>query len=212
MAVDSAGGDSGLRAEVLDEGGERLELARGRASVLEIADEADADAVVVEEVAWPLHAEVAPRAGLAVGAGFLEAPALSDEDLSVGVVDAIADDEVITEAAVPAAGIAVVVVHACRRVHFAGGVVHNDHLPAAARDGCAGPDRGWVEAARNRGSPRGRLARLRQWVCRGHRPTSAGREDRFTQIRACRLGRFAAGQERGERRSRAHAQCNPLHA
>jgi hypothetical protein len=100
----------------------------------EIPDQTDADAMGVEVVVLPPDAEVAPAATLAVGAGDLASPARADVNLAVFRVDAVADDEVISQAIAPFAHVPVIVVHAFGRVRVVGGVVDDNHVPVAAVD------------------------------------------------------------------------------
>lgn len=138
VAVDARGGDIHFGAEEGDEFFEDGELPRRGAFFLEVSDQADPDAVVVEEIVGAILAEVLASAGGAVGAVDLAFPARADEDLAVGVVYAIADDEVIAEAVFPVAAVEVPLVHSGGGGVFGGGVMDDDDLPLVAADALGG--------------------------------------------------------------------------
>ena len=111
--------------EVGDEFGERGLLGFADVLHIEIADEADADADVVQVVAVDVAALILP------------VPAVADFDRAVPRRSAVADDEVIREAVHHVPHIAVVVLE-CGGVSLPrAAVVDDDVAPASARDGRA---------------------------------------------------------------------------
>ncbi len=178
--------------------------------LLEIADQANANAVRVEIVAPAPDAEVAPARTLAMGTGDLPFPARAGVDAAVRRVHAVADHKVIAEAVGPPALVPVVVVDAGRRVVVVGGVMDHDHVPAAALDAAGRNQRALVELCRGRpagdsrrGSP-GQRGRLDSRRC-GVPSFEQGIRQRPGRD-FCWLG--ASTQRRNEH---ASAQRNPLH-
>jgi len=103
---------SGLRAEKRNQLFQRVQLPLRWRAAFEIADQANADAVLIEEVVRPVHAEIAARAGLAVRSRVLLLPPRAGEHLAICVVHAVADHKVISKTVVPSARVAVIFVHA----------------------------------------------------------------------------------------------------
>ena len=92
VGKDLRGGDVEFMAEKPDETGEAAQLFFVGGMIVEVANEADAYAVIVVEAVFRL----------AVGAVFLFFPAEADLDFAITGVGAIADDEVVAEP-IPAA-------------------------------------------------------------------------------------------------------------
>ncbi len=126
MADDPVGADVVGFFEVGDEAGQGLELGGRRAGNIEIADEADADAVFVVAVLVGLGV-------LGVGPDALFAPAGADFDLAIAGFGAVSDDEVVAE--VDEVAGAVVGVELSRSAGGGGAVVDDDHGPLARRGG-----------------------------------------------------------------------------
>lgn len=132
VAVDLLARNAGHRRQFIEQVGERGDLARCRTCSLKVADKANADAVLIEEVVRSPRAKEPAGGGLAVRAGYLPAPTVTDEDLTVGIIRPIANHEIVAEAILPAALAAVVAIDGGGRTGLGGGVVDDDDLPAAA--------------------------------------------------------------------------------
>lgn len=199
MAVDPGGHDPGLRAEEGDEPFERGDLPGGRGGVFEVADKADSDAVLVEEVVGPPHAEIRSRPAGTVRSLNLLLPARADVDRPVAVVHSVADDEVVPQSVRPAANPPVVFVHALGRIARRRRVVHDDDLPAFPDSPARRPlrlrrNRPWFRFLRRFGDDD--LARLKH-------ERRIGRGAELAPLRRC------AAREHGQAQRR-EGDCSPL--
>lgn len=199
MAVDPGRRDACLGAEERDEPLKRGDLPGGRGGFLEVADQADADAVLIEEIVGPPHSEVGTRSAGTVRARDLLPPPRPDVDRSVAVVDAVADDEVVAEAVRPAANPPVVLVHALGRVARRRRVMHDDDLPAFPDPPARRPlrlrrNRPWFRFLRRFGDDD--LARLKH-------ERRIGRGAELAALRRC------AAHEHGQAQRR-EGDCSPL--
>lgn len=153
VAVDVLVAEIELLTQDGDQLVQRCELCGGGALVFEVADQADADAVLVEEVIGAPVPKVAAGVGFAVRAGLLTFPAGAHVEFSVWICLAVADHEVVAEAMLPFAVAEVVAVHALRAGVGSGGVVNDDEFPLAVVDAAGdlnvvgldgGESGGWV--------------------------------------------------------------------
>ena len=117
VRVDAGGGDVELAGDETAQPEQIGKLRRRWIVIVEIADQADSDAMLV----------VVLVRRFAMGAMLLFDPARADFDLSVGRVGAVADDEVIAEF-VPAFG-AVPLVEPRGAAGIGGAVMNDDALP-----------------------------------------------------------------------------------
>ena len=124
--------------------------------------------MLVEVVVLSPGAEIAPARALAVCAGDLASPARADVDPAVFGASTVADHEVIAQAVRPFANATVVVVHALGCVVVVGGVMDDDHFPAAGLDSAARDQFALVE--RDGGLSVGRLGRCHAWYRRRNDP------------------------------------------
>lgn len=213
MAVDVRGVDVGPRTEELRELSEGGHLPRRRRVVLEVSDQTDTDPVRVEIIALAPDAEIAPAGTLAVGARDLTFPAGADVDPAVLGIHAVADHEVIAETVAPPAHPAVIAVHALRRAVVIGGMVDDDHVPAATSDAARRDELALVQSrmAIERRCPVGlrpgrpghrrRRDGAPRYVC--------GLEQGVREGTGADSGWLGAAAQRGD--EHASAQCNPLH-
>lgn len=211
VAVYVRGVDPGLLAQERHELGQRGHLPGGRRPAVKVADQADPDAAGVEEIVRAVYAEVAPWAGLAVRPRVLALPARPDEDFSVRVAHAVADDEMVAQPARPFAHVAMKMVHARRRIADRGRVVHHDDLPAVPLNSARRNEFGRVEHRRH---SRRRLDHRRRRGRRWRWNRQRGRRLARTQdrIRQRAIGtwrrRLAPG---GQKCCDGAAPRNPLH-
>ena len=125
VAEDAGLGNVVALHEPAGERGEVLELGLGGAAEVEVSDEADADAELVEF-------GMVVDAG--VGAGDLLEPARADFDLAVAGEGTVADDKIVAKL-VPAAMLAVFAVEHGGAAGGRGGVVDDDVAPFSFWDG-----------------------------------------------------------------------------
>jgi hypothetical protein len=126
MGFDDGLGALGFAHTISEESDEflkGLELLRSWLVVVEIADEADADADVVEVIT------------VNMAAGELNFPAIADFDLSISGGRSVPDDEVVGEAVLHFSDAAVVVVERFRVALSGAAIVDHDVLPASFGDG-----------------------------------------------------------------------------
>ena len=134
VAVDVRGVDPGSPAQRRHQLFQRRQLFGCRRALLEIPDQADSDAVLVEEIVPPPDAEVAAGVGLAMRARELRLPARSHVHASVLRIAPVTDHEVVAQTVRPVPHVPVVAVHPGRCRDRAGRMMHHDDLPLATFD------------------------------------------------------------------------------
>lgn len=204
MSVNRTGTDPGFACQICDQAAQRRLLLGGRTAAVEVAHKADADAVLVKEIAGAPYAEVAPRSRFAVRAGLLTLPARPHKNLAIRIVHAVADHEVVSQAVPPTR--AMVCIHALGRVLVVGRMVHHDHLPQPAAHAAARREPRFVQRPIAVGGVVGRRLRLES-VCRraADRPRLGSRE-------RCRQWRRGPRDYRRLRQGFAAHRLRPLAA